>query len=90
MARYAVIDQTGLVTNVIEWDGGPDWAPPVDHTAILTNEAGPGWTHDGSVFTRPATPSRVGEPLTADELADQLIKDGTMTQAKIDAIKATR
>ncbi|MEE8598286.1 MAG: hypothetical protein V3S69_01990 [Dehalococcoidales bacterium] len=90
MARYAVIDQTGLVTNVIEWDGVVDFTPPIDHTVELTNEAGPGWTFDGSVFAAPIPPSRVEEPLTAEELANQMIRDGTMTQAKIDTIKATR
>ena len=35
-------------------------------------------------------PDKAGPPLTVEELAAQMIKDGTMTQAKIDAIKAAR
>ncbi len=33
---------------------------------------------------------RSRNPLTADELADQLVIDGTMTRASIDAIKVSR
>ena len=35
-------------------------------------------------------PSKSDAPLTVEELAAQMIKDGTMSQAKIAAIKAAR
>lgn len=38
----------------------------------------------------PPLPPKSAAPLTAQELADQMITDGTMTQAKIDAIKTGR
>ena len=31
--KYAVIDQKGLVVNIIIWDGTP-WKPPMDHYVI--------------------------------------------------------
>ncbi len=52
-----------------------------------------GWDYDGTVFTAPIPlppPDRSREPLTAEELATQMITDGTMTRAKIDAIKVGR
>lgn len=66
MARYAVARVTdGLVVNVVEWDGGPQWAPPPGHLAIASAVAGPGDRWDGSVFIKiPHVPS-------ADEIEDQ-------------------
>ena len=53
-----------------------------------------GWSYNGIVFTAPTPlpppPPKSATPLTAEELAAQMIKDGTMTQAKIDALKAAR
>lgn len=40
--------------------------------------------------TPPPPPPKSAATLTAEELATQMIKDGTMTQAKIEAIKAAR
>ncbi len=52
------------------------------------------WSYDGRDFAAPLAPvpdrPKSELPLTADELATQMITDGTMTRAKIDDIKATR
>ena len=53
MARYAIIRIIdGLVTNVTEWDGGPQWSPPSGHEARQSNVAGPGDTWNGLSFIK--------------------------------------
>ena len=42
----------------------------------------------GALWSSPPPP--LVAPLTTEELTTQMIKDGTMTQAKIDAIKGAR
>ena len=52
--KYAVVRTAdGLVVNVVMWDGGPGWTPPVGHTAILSTTAAPGDIWDGTQFIRP-------------------------------------
>jgi len=44
--RYVVVDDTtGIVVNVIMWDGQPGWAPPAGMSAHLfpTGDVSPGW-----------------------------------------------
>lgn len=57
MARYAMVDDaSGIVVNVIEWDGNPDtWAAPGGYTMVedSAGQAGPGFTLDGTTFTPP-------------------------------------
>ncbi len=37
MARYVVVRNSDqIIDNVVDWDGGPQWAPPVGKTAHLT------------------------------------------------------
>jgi hypothetical protein len=54
--NYAIIDSTGLVVNVIEWDGIKPWQPPVDHTAIPLTDGGIGWTFVDGQFVPPPEP----------------------------------
>jgi hypothetical protein len=55
--NYAIIDNTGLVVNVILWDGESEWQPPEGYQAVeLTDGAGIGWTYADGVFTPPAIP----------------------------------
>ena len=60
---YAIIDATGLVINIIEWDGKPPWQPPEGCIAIkLTGGAGIGWTYANGEFTPPPEPPAPPEP----------------------------
>lgn len=48
--RYAVVnDQTDIIGNIKEWDGGPNWAPPSGCSARLLNGvvARIGWAWNG-------------------------------------------
>lgn len=67
MARYALVDQTGTVDNVIEWDGVAHYIPPAGLTAILAGSAGRGWTFANGVFTAPVVspPSLTQQYMTA-------------------------
>lgn len=52
---YAIVDYTGLVINIIEWDGTSDWAPPDGQQAVpLTNNGGIGWTFADGQFIAPS------------------------------------
>lgn len=83
--RYAVV-RDGVVENVVVWDGESDWQPPEGTTLVLSDEAGPGDTHDGKTFTppEPPTPDPVVEyeAKVAEELramaAERLAQRGVM------------
>lgn len=55
-----------------------------------------GWSYDDvtDAFTTPPPPPplppKSAAPITAEELATQMITDGTMTKAKVNAIKNSR
>lgn len=52
--RYALI-KSGIVVNVVEWDGTKSYSLPSGVTAVAaTIDAQPGGTWDGANFTRPA------------------------------------
>ncbi len=89
MARYALIDAQGNVTNAMEWGGDTEeWLPPKGHTAVLSEFATRGWTYDArsATFSEPvASPKRL--ILTVEDLADQLVEDGTITREQVDAAK---
>jgi len=65
MARYAMVeDISGIVVNVIEWDGDEaKWKAPTGYTMIedTDGQAGPGFSHDGAKFVPPPG----GQPGTA-------------------------
>ena len=54
MARYAlIITASGLVDNVIEYDGSAPFTPPTgQELRVATNDAEPGGTWNGSAFVR--------------------------------------
>lgn len=63
MGRYAIIDESGTVTNVAAWDGEAEWAPPDGHTAIPADGAAAlGDYYSGQAFHRP--PTLTAEPTT--------------------------
>ena len=53
--RYAIVDKSGRVVNIVEWDGA-EWLPPRDHYVIAAPKAGIGYTYDFNTkqFTPPA------------------------------------
>jgi hypothetical protein len=57
MARYAMVqDSSGVVVNVIEWDGNTaTWAPPAGYTMVedTNNEIGVGGTYEDGTYTPP-------------------------------------
>ena len=65
MARYAMVDDnSGIVVNVIEWDGNEaNWRAPTGYTMVEDTEAkaGPGFSYADGAFTPPPG----GEPGTA-------------------------
>jgi len=65
---YAVVNASGLVINVIMWDGESVWTPPDGCYPVPLGDtgAGIGWTYDGEKFTAPPEP----EP-SHDELVQQ-------------------
>ena len=58
MARYAlIITASGLVDNVIEYDGSAPFTPPSgQELRVATNDAEPGGTWNGSEFVRAVKP----------------------------------
>jgi len=65
MARYAMVDDSsGIVVNVVEWDGQEaSWRAPSGYTMVedVNSEAGPGFSYADGSFTPPPG----GEPGTA-------------------------
>lgn len=57
-ANYAIINSSGVVDNVITWDGASAYTPPAGDTIEpLTGSAGIGWSYAGGTFTAPAAPA---------------------------------
>lgn len=51
--RYAIVI-SGVVENVIQWDGVTNWEPPMGAVVLALaegQECGPGWIWDGIQFT---------------------------------------
>jgi hypothetical protein len=66
VARCAVVRIADKrVVNVVEYDGGPGWAPPANHEVVPSDTANIGETWTGSAFT-PA-PAAAPDPLAADK-----------------------
>lgn len=63
MSLYALVDQSNVVQNVVQWDGGVGWAPPAGFTAVLI----PNGTsvQRGYTFSAPST-------FTFGQLPDQV------------------
>ena len=59
MARYAlIITASGLVDNVIEYDGSAPFTPPTgQELRVATNDAECGGTWNGSAFVRAVVPT---------------------------------
>ena len=51
--NYAIVSDSGIVINTIEWDGISPWQPPARCTAVATTEAGINWMYIDGAFTPP-------------------------------------
>jgi len=59
--RYALVDEDGLVENVVLWDGAAPWSPPTGLTAVAAPGAvAIGWGLEDGQWLEPA-PSAVGQ-----------------------------
>jgi hypothetical protein len=66
MGNYAIVNAaSGVVENVITWDGESQWSAPDGFIAVMTDEAGIGWSYLNGQFS----PPNVDGP-TDDEMAD--------------------
>jgi len=54
MQRYALLDSSGVVTNIVMWDGETDWSPPEGQIAVQSDAAGIGWSYANGSFSEPA------------------------------------
>lgn len=50
---YAIINSSGVVENIILWDGESNWEPPAGCTAVASATAKTGDTYANGVFTTP-------------------------------------
>ena len=67
MSTYALVNQsTGMVENMVVWDGGDEWAAPDGFEAIANESASVGWSYAEGIFTAPA--AEAVAPLTAAEI----------------------
>ena len=56
---YAVIDSSGLIVNVVVWDGQSEWSPPEGCMAVVIPDgaaADIGWTYSQGKFLAPVAP----------------------------------
>lgn len=72
MARYAIVktdEIPNVVINTHEWDGNVgNWQPPPNRIAVQSDEAGIGWTWNGTVFAPPPPGPPPVQYFTDDEL----------------------
>lgn len=76
--RYALINKTGNVVNVIELATNSTWTPPDEYNVVQDDACQIGDTHDGIAFTRiNMMPEPIGEtprqPTKLDELEARII-----------------
>jgi hypothetical protein len=53
MNKKLAIIENGIVINSIVWDDEQDFNATDNIIAIFHEQAGPGWTYDGTNFTQP-------------------------------------
>lgn len=81
--RAALIDDDGLVLNVLILDRLAAWTAEPGHSLVKVpsdSPVGPGWTSTGSAWTAPTAPPNVAPDVQAqlDELTDLLITVGVI------------
>ncbi|WP_225773349.1 tail fiber assembly protein [Pseudomonas sp. Marseille-Q5115] len=76
MKTYAVINQeTGLVENLVVWDGESEWSPPEGFVAVETEAASIGWTYSEGQFRAPPVVPPSAEEIKANNTS---IKDSLL------------
>lgn len=84
MFQYAIVnDSTGLVENIIIWDGVSDWSAPDGFEVVQSDVAGIGWSYGDKQFVAPDLP-----PLpipTAEEIlaVNTGARDSLLTRAAL-------
>jgi len=87
--NYALINTaTGFVENTFVWDGNDDWNAPDGYEAILSGEAGIGWTYADGEFTAPPPPPIIppspGETLSENTASrDYLLAEAALAIAPL-------
>ena len=79
MAVYAIIDGNGNITNMVNWDGVSQWAPPAGLTPVQTDTASVGWTYANGAFVAPPEPV-IPAPTIEQQIADL---EATMTPRRL-------
>lgn len=78
MARYAIVEDGGVVRTIAEWDGLKAW--PESGKAVLldaSSPVGPGWTYDGTFH----------EPDPAKAEAEAAAKEAEVEAVRVDLAK---
>ncbi|CQD39664.1 tail fiber assembly protein [Yersinia mollaretii] len=65
MSNYALVDKSGLVVNMVVWDGKTQWTPPEGLTPIEAEVAGIGWAYIDGKFIQPPDPALPHEEYVA-------------------------
>lgn len=84
MMNYAAVNtETGLVENIVLWDGESEWSPGEGYEAIQSDIAQIGWAYANGEFTAPPPPP-VPPLSTAEILArNTSMRDDLLAQAAI-------
>jgi hypothetical protein len=53
MNKNLAIIKDGVVLNCIVWNDENEFIPDEGYIAIFSEEAGPGWSYDETIFTQP-------------------------------------
>ena len=51
--RYVVINSSGTIVNVVEWDGTAIWTPPAGTTTMVSNTMDIGGKYISGTYTPP-------------------------------------
>lgn len=83
MARFAVVNQGGLVVNVVEWEGA-EWLAPKDHYVVLApaGDIGDSYDFEQDAFIKPDRTSP--DPLPPEKVEQPTVES---LQAELAAIK---
>ena len=95
LSRYAVVDDDGLVLNVLVWDGATSWSPPTGTVAVpVGDEVEIGGILDsrtkeftpGPIIEIPIDPARRADR-RVEALLETLESNGALTNVEVDKIK---